>query len=144
MNPINGSADGPAAPCCQAAIGHGDRFCSGCGTKVSPPAAGVDRCPKLELVVTRDQGRDQVLPLHTRTTIGKSSECDIRIADDPYLSQQHAQIEVAGDRVFLEDMGSSNGSFVRAAGPILLRPGDQLILGSTVIRLRETTQIEAR
>lgn len=144
---VTGGDGGVVAPCCDTAIQNGHRFCSSCGKDVRTTWASVSGSApdsSLDLVIVSEQGQERVIPLCGSTTIGKSDECDVCIPGDSYLSQRHARIELTGDRVLLEDTGSSNGSFVRATGPTLLRPGDQLILGSTVIHLRETTPEDGR
>lgn len=45
------------------------------------------------------------------TVIGRDPGCDIVIAD-PNVSKKHAKISVQGPSVFLEDLGSTNGTFV--------------------------------
>lgn len=70
-------------------------------------------------------------------TIGRSG-CSINIADDPYLSQAHAEIAVAPDgSAKLRDLGSSNGTFVRvpSRSERMLRDGDVLRMGREVLRV---------
>jgi pSer/pThr/pTyr-binding forkhead associated (FHA) protein len=42
---------------------------------------------------------------------------------------------VAGDSVVVTDLGSSNGTFVRIAGPTRVAAGDQLLLGMQLVRI---------
>ena len=42
-------------------------------------------------------------------TLGTSDDCDIVLIDDPTVSRHHAVVEVCGEVVFLEDLGSTNG-----------------------------------
>jgi len=70
-------------------------------------------------------------------TIGRSRECDIVLADSN-VSRKHARIAVgpSGDWT-VEDLGSTNGVQVngaRAAGPVVLRSGDRLDLGTVSAR----------
>lgn len=64
-------------------------------------------------------------------TIGRASECDIRI-DDASFAPRHARLEAHADGVVLRDMGSVEGSLVngRPVRNALLQPGDQLVLES--------------
>lgn len=68
--------------------------------------------------------------------IGQDAECEIRVAD-PYVSGRHARIttEPGGD-AWIEDLGSTNGTFIeyagvrrRVHGPTLLQSGDIVWLG---------------
>lgn len=63
-------------------------------------------------------------------TLGRSSECDVCIPIDE-ISRHHARLKVVPDGVLVEDLGSSNGTFVnnqRLHQPTRLMPGDELRL----------------
>jgi len=53
----------------------------------------------------------RIVPLRSRLTIGRGSDCDL-VLDEPEMSRQHAVIENSGDGIYLRDLGSSNGTFV--------------------------------
>ena len=69
----------------------------------------------------------RIVPIRTRLTIGRGSECDL-VLDEPEMSRRHAVIENAGDGVYLRDLGSSNGTFVNGVQvrDAVLHPGDQI------------------
>ncbi len=70
-------------------------------------------------------------------TVGRDRGCQ-RVLDRPTVSGRHARLRRAGDRVFIEDLGSSNGTFVngrRIAGPTEVVPGDLIVLGAEPFRL---------
>ncbi|MBX3244396.1 MAG: FHA domain-containing protein [Acidobacteria bacterium] len=81
------------------------------------------------------------MPLNDgRVSFGRGSDADIRVADES-LSRLHATIYREGDRIWIVDENSSNGSFVNGSpvGPsgTPLRAGDEILLGnSTKISLR--------
>ena len=77
-------------------------------------------------------------PLGTRTQIGRSSACDLVLADDDTVSRHHAEIALRGGVCVIRDLDSCNGIYVngRARRRARLRRGDELQLGETVIRLR--------
>ena len=59
-----------------------------------------------------------------------------RRVDDPNVSRQHAEIRPRGGSWVLTDLGSTNGSQLngrRIEGPEVLRPGDEIELGTSVI-----------
>ena len=71
-------------------------------------------------------------------TMGRSSECDIPLEDD-YASGRHARLFPQGTRWFLEDLGSTNGTFVdgkRITSATPLRIGQPVRIGTTTFELR--------
>jgi predicted component of type VI protein secretion system len=74
--------------------------------------------------------------------IGRDPAADIQI-NDPEISRKHAKITNQGGPVTIEDLGSTNGTFVnnaRIAGPYHLRPGEIIYLGEHVTLLFEQNQ----
>jgi pSer/pThr/pTyr-binding forkhead associated (FHA) protein len=59
---------------------------------------------------------------------------DLVFSDDQFMSRRHAQLSRRGSNVSLEDLGSSNGTFVRLTGEHLLQPGDVIRLGNVLLR----------
>lgn len=76
-----------------------------------------------------------VMTIGDELTIGRAASCTLTL-DDTYVSQLHASI-VWRDRQYLaEDTGSTNGTYVnreRLVNPVVLRPGDRLQIGGTVL-----------
>lgn len=67
-------------------------------------------------------------------TLGRDPGNNI-VINDPQVSRQHARITRQGDLMVIEDMGSTNGTFVngmRLTGPHTLANGDVISLGDTV------------
>ncbi|MEA2450404.1 MAG: hypothetical protein QOG63_2336 [Thermoleophilaceae bacterium] len=65
---------------------------------------------------------------------------------DPEVSRRHAAIRVQGDSVSIEDLGSTNGTFVndrRIQGTVALNDGDTVRFGNTVWRLRVSAEVDA-
>jgi pSer/pThr/pTyr-binding forkhead associated (FHA) protein len=58
---------------------------------------------------------------------------DVSFPTDRSVSARHARITVEEDRAVLEDLGSSNGTFVRLGGPATVRAGDQLLVGGQLL-----------
>ena len=71
--------------------------------------------------------------------IGRGSDAAIRL-DDDYVSTRHARIAASGDQWFVEDLGSTNGTYigtVRITQPTTLTLGTQVRIGKTILELRK-------
>lgn len=76
-----------------------------------------------------------VMTIGDELTIGRAAACVLTL-DDTYVSQQHASIVWRDRQFFAEDTGSTNGTYVnreRLVQPVVLRPGDRVQIGSTVL-----------
>ena len=70
-------------------------------------------------------------------TIGRSGQNRIELRGDSYASAVHARVETRADGTWLEDQGSTNGTFVngtRIPSPRRLTPGDVVRIGETELR----------
>jgi hypothetical protein len=70
-------------------------------------------------------------------TIGRGSQNTITLEDDDFASASHARIEPRQDGVWLEDAGSTNGTYlngVKLSRPRKLTPGDLVRVGETDFR----------
>ena len=73
-----------------------------------------------------------------RLVVGRAPNCDCVLPDD-CVSRRHAQLWREGERWFLRDLGSRNGTRVngmRVIESVEVRPGDRLSLGGAAYRLR--------
>ncbi|HET8665397.1 MAG TPA: FHA domain-containing protein [Nocardioides sp.] len=71
--------------------------------------------------------------------IGRGSDAAIRL-DDDYVSTRHARIASSGDQWFVEDLGSTNGTYIgsaRITQPTTLTLGTQVRIGKTLLELRK-------
>ena len=74
------------------------------------------------------------------TILGRSSKSDVILKSDDYVSGEHAKITRHGGLLYVEDNGSTNGTFVngrKAVGATPLRSGDAIGVGSTTFRFVE-------
>ena len=60
---------------------------------------------------------------------------DLILLDDDHVSKQHAQIRREGDAFLLEDVRSTNGTFVKLGGPRQLKSGDVIQAGRMYFRV---------
>ncbi|HVX93713.1 MAG TPA: GGDEF domain-containing protein [Polyangia bacterium] len=70
-----------------------------------------------------------------RTVIGRGQKAQIRLLDDG-ISREHAQLVVLGDRIVLQDLGSTNGTYcngLKVEANKELVDGDKILVGSTTI-----------
>jgi hypothetical protein len=73
-------------------------------------------------------------------TLGRSSQNDIQLKRDEYASSTHARLEPRRDGVWLEDIGSTNGTYlngIRLTRPKRLTSGDIVRIGETELRYEE-------
>ncbi len=71
--------------------------------------------------------------------IGRGSDAAIRL-DDDYVSTRHARIASSGDQWFVEDLGSTNGTYMgshRLTQPTALQLGAAVRIGKTTLELRK-------
>ncbi|MBV9194753.1 MAG: FHA domain-containing protein [Solirubrobacterales bacterium] len=90
--------------------------------------------PRAQTALLRLDGRPFVIG-PAGATLGRSRQCDV-VLDDPNVSRQHAEIRPRGGSWVLSDLGSTNGSSVngrRINGPEVLRRGDEITLGTSVV-----------
>jgi Protein of unknown function (DUF3662)/FHA domain len=72
----------------------------------------------------------------TGVMVGRSRHCDV-VLSDPNVSRRHAEIRPRGHAWVLTDLGSTNGSSLngrRVQGPELIQPGDEIELGTSLIK----------
>ena len=69
-----------------------------------------------------------------KTVMGRGDKVDVRLVDEG-ISREHAQLIQQGEKVILEDLGSTNGTFCNGTRVqrLALAHGDKILLGSTTI-----------
>jgi FHA domain containing protein len=71
-------------------------------------------------------------------TIGRANDIEVSLQDD-YASGRHARLFPQGSRWFLEDLGSTNGTYVdgqRLSRATVIEPGTEFRVGGTTMQLR--------
>jgi len=97
----------------------------------------------VHLVVQRSPSLEAgaVFPVDSApVTIGRGGQNDLVLDGDEFASARHARIEARGDGVWVQDLDSTNGTFVngaRVVGAERMSPGDVLRVGETDLRVEE-------
>lgn len=68
-------------------------------------------------------------------TVGRNETCDVAMPDDSYVSGLHARFYRESGALYVDDMGSTNGTFLNGARietPTLVAPGDSVQIGRTL------------
>jgi pSer/pThr/pTyr-binding forkhead associated (FHA) protein len=81
--------------------------------------------------------KGRTLEISAATVLGRDGGSDLALEDDEFASGRHARIDPRADGVWIEDLGSTNGTFVNGERITAerLSPGDVLRIGQTELRL---------
>ena len=93
---------------------------------------------KLQVIRGKHKGRSLELTGDGRYSVGRRA-CDIDLTDDT-VSSRHARLSSDGHRWFLEELCSTNGTFInenRIRSKESLSPGDRIRLGQAIIKVHE-------
>jgi pSer/pThr/pTyr-binding forkhead associated (FHA) protein len=141
----------------------GARFCGFCGRAAEPPlsptpppqpaarhaptparvpavgAVGgmeVREARVVRLVAVRHDGLPGPTYVITRAALhcGRT-QGEVKFPDDATISPRHCRFLTRDDGIYLEDLGSVNGTFVRLRQPRALSPGDEFRVGRQLLRL---------
>jgi len=88
-------------------------------------------------VVEPAEQRGRTYDVADELTIGRAAGCQIPL-DDSYASQLHARLFRRNDDLLVEDLGSTNGTFLnrkKVESAVPIRKGDRLQVGKTVLEL---------
>ena len=94
--------------------------------------------PRSVVVRGPDGAKPRSVPVAASMVVGRGPECELRV-DDTYASTQHARLFGKNGAWYVEDLGSTNGTFVneqKLAAPAMVQPGDKIRVGTTVLELR--------
>ncbi len=161
--PAAGGVEPSAAPPASATTGStclrcgrvnpaGSAFCSACGTPLlnantgagqtlvmtsrpaepPPPPPPPPIVGRLHLIMEGGQAGDEY-EVKDETVIGRASG-EITFPHDGFMSGRHARIERRGNKFFLRDEGSRNGTFIKIKDEVELQPGDMVLVGKQLFR----------
>ena len=103
----------------------------------APPMPPRTPAPRLVIVSPQEQG-GTTYELLDELTIGRAAGCHISL-EDRFVSQVHARMFQRDGQCFVEDLGSTNGTFLndtKVSGPALVTRGDHLKVGNFVMELQ--------
>lgn len=99
--------------------------------------------PEVLLEVVEGPASGRQVPLNGPVEIGRDPRAGVVLQDDQ-TSRHHVRITPIEGGALAEDLGSTNGTFVNGNqihAPTRMTPGDQLLVGISVIQLRSATQV---
>ena len=118
---------------------YGRRERRGRGGARTRPIRRVKATPTRIVVLDEEGGRSGTHRLTDTLQIGRDASCDITLSDT-YASQQHARISNRNGSWVIEDLGSTNGTYLnqrKVTVPTALAPGDSIRIGKTLLEVRK-------
>ena len=91
----------------------------------------------LRFISGKYQGGEFPLRMDREIIVGRSSELDMVLVED-MVSRKHAKITTTGDQIVIQDLGSTNGTFVNSdrVSSQRLSDGDRITVGRTSVIYR--------
>lgn len=96
--------------------------------------------PETLVVVAPETMQGREFPVSNETTVGRGGGCGILLSDDSFVSQLHARVFRRDGEIWVEDLGSTNGTFLngnKVTSPVTLRKGDRVQFGRTTMEVRK-------
>ena len=93
--------------------------------------------PRVLVVAQGSQAGQSAVLADGVIMIGRGADCQI-ILDDDYVSTRHARVVSGENGIYVEDLGSTNGSYVngqRITAPTTLTMSDTVRIGKTILKL---------
>jgi FHA domain-containing protein len=103
-----------------------------------PPSGRAGRPPRSLVVMDERGSKLGAHALDGQLQIGRAEACQVQLADT-YASQFHARVFQRDGAWLVEDLGSTNGTYVnqrRITAPVEVRAGDRIRVGKTTLELR--------
>jgi hypothetical protein len=105
-------------------------------TSTSPAPRPGGRSHVLRFISGKYQGGEFPIAADKQILIGRSSDLDMVLVED-MVSRKHARIAMQGDQIWIEDLGSTNGTFVNGEKikRARLKEGDRVLIGTSILKL---------
>ncbi len=106
--------------------------------RISPVAPARGRRMPSRLVLVEGNGPPSADLVTPETLVGRDKSCHLTIPDAS-VSHKHARVYHSDGEWYVEDLGSTNGTFVNdrpLTRPVVLRPGDTLTIGRSILEAR--------
>ncbi len=102
----------------------------------SPISRSDGRSYVLRFISGKYQGGEFPVAAEKQILIGRSSDLDMVLVED-MVSRKHARIGMQGDQIWIEDLGSTNGTFVNGEKikRARLKEGDRVLIGTSILKL---------
>ncbi len=90
----------------------------------------------LRFISGKYQGGEFPIGPDKQILVGRSSDLDMVLVED-MVSRKHARISMQGDQIWIEDLGSTNGTFVNGEKikRTRLKEGDRVLIGTSILKL---------
>jgi hypothetical protein len=90
----------------------------------------------LRFISGKYQGGEFPVAAEKQILIGRSSDLDMVLVED-MVSRKHARIGMQGEQIWIEDLGSTNGTFVNGEKikKARLKEGDRVLIGTSILKL---------
>lgn len=97
------------------------------------------KVPRKAVIVEGASSSGKTFDLKDEVILGRGEKCHV-VLDDTYVSTVHARLFPKSEGVFVEDLGSTNGTYLnrrRVTSAIEVQRGDQVKVGKTVLEMRK-------
>src|SRR5215831_14907693 len=96
----------------------------------------VPRQLALRFISGKYQGGEYPLGLQPEIVVGRSSDLDMVLVED-MVSRRHARIACTDTQIIIEDLGSTNGTFVNGEkiSRATLKEGDRVLIGTSILKV---------
>jgi pSer/pThr/pTyr-binding forkhead associated (FHA) protein len=101
------------------------------------PKAKAKHAPPHLRAVAPDELKGRTFALGDEVTVGRAAGCQVTL-DDSYASQLHARVFARDGTWYVEDLGSTNGTYLnrrKVSGPMVMQRGDKLQIGNTILEM---------
>src|ERR1700743_2316827 len=90
----------------------------------------------LRFISGKYQGGEFPIATDKQILVGRSSDLDMVLVED-MVSRKHARIAMQGDQIWIEDLGSTNGTFVNGekVKKARLKEGDRVLIGTSILKV---------